>query len=344
MTEDYQEEFHYESRASRHKNKQKPQQPKKRTAIRPLIAVLCLVVFFGLGVYGGFAAINNWLGGNKIPIDISTLPEDEQQAAREERALENIDILLIGCDQRAGEAARADTIMLATLRPIDKEVSLLSIPRDTYAAVPGHGKTKINHALAYGDVSLLKESLENLLDVEIDYTMKVNFEGFKDIIDALGGVTIDVERRMYKPLENIDLKPGVQRLNGYDALAYVRWRDDGRADLGRIERQQKFLSALVDGIKNMNLKEALDVAGVVMDNIQTDMSVADMTRYGTQFLGITADDIETHSFTGTDLRIDGISYLEVSQKEIDRVMELMKYGIPEEPEISEEDNADSEIE
>lgn len=341
--DDRQQERSYASRSSRHHHKspKTPQSTKAKKGIRLSFALLLLAVFLISGVAVSFAGIHNWLGSNKPPVDISTLPPEEQQAAREERALQNINILLVGCDQRGAEAARADTIMLATLRPVDKEVSLLSIPRDTLVNIAGHGRTRINHALAYGDMPLLQKTLEDLLDTDIDYAAKVNFEGFKDIIDALGGVQIDVERRMYKPLENIDLQPGSQRLNGYDALAYVRWRGDAKADLGRIERQQKFLAALVEGIKNMNLKEALSVASVVMDNLETDMGVADMTYYGTQFLGITAADIETHSLIGKPITYNGMECLEIDQSEIERVMDLMKYGNPEEP-APEDDEGDTE--
>lgn len=327
------------SRSQRHQHKPNPKQkqPRKTTAsansstvrIRPVLAVILLIMLMFIGAVTGSSLMNNWQDKNK-PVDIASLPEDEQQAARDERALQNINILLVGCDQRENEVARADTIMLATLRPVDQEVSLLSVPRDTYTKITGHGTTKINHAMAYGGMDLLKESVENLLDVHVDYTIQVNFDAFKNIIDALGGVTIDVETRMYKPLENIDLQPGLQHLNGYDALAYVRWRGDGRADLGRIDRQQKFLAALVDGLKNMNLKEALSVAGVVMDNLTTDMSIADMTRYASKFVGMTADNIETHALSGEPVYYNDISYVKVSQEEIETVMNLMKYGNPEE--------------
>lgn len=321
------------SRSQRHQHKTKP--PKKSSTastvrIRPVLAVILLIMLMFIGAVTGSTVMSTWQEKNK-PVDISSLPEAEQQAARDERALENINILLVGCDQRDDEVARADTIMLATLRPVDKEVSLLSIPRDTLVKIPGYSTTRINHSMAYGGTDLLKETIENLLDVKVDYTMQVNFEAFKSIIDALGGVTIDVETRMYKPLENIDLQPGLQHLNGYDALAYVRWRGDGSADLGRIERQQKFLAAMVDGLKNMSLKEALGVAGAVMDNLTTDMSVADMTRYASKFVGMTPDNIETHSLVGSPVTLsNGMECLKVTQKEIDEVMALMKYGNPEE--------------
>lgn len=308
--------------------KQKKQQKSNSHIVirKPLAIILLLMI-------GCFSAI----GGYKVvcamqpPIDISTLPADQQQAIKEERALNNINILVLGCDEReAGEKARADTIIMATLRPDDKEVSLLSVPRDTRVAIPGRkGKDKINHSMAYGGMPLITETVEDFLDVKIDYTVKVNFDGFINVIDALGGVTIDVPERMYKPLENIDLKKGVQTLDGYDALAFVRYRGGPTADLGRIERQQQFITALADQVKGMSLTQALAAGEAILNSIETDMSIADMTRYGTKFLGITAEDIETHSLVCERLIIDGVDYLDPDPDNVKETMDLMKYGNPE---------------
>ena len=170
--------------------------------------------------------------------------------------------------------------------------------------------------------------------------MMVNFDGFINIIDAMGGVDIDVESRMYKPTENIDLHPGPQKLNGYDSLAYVRWRDDGRGDIGRIERQQKFIAALTEEIKGITLTEALKVADAVFDSIKTDMSVKDMTNYGTAFLGITPDDIKTYSLSGDLGRIDGISYWIADKEALKETMDKVIHGEPDE--AAEEDEKENE--
>ena len=131
---------------------------------------------------------------------------------------------------------------------------------------------KINHAMAYGGIPLILDSVENLLNIKIDHYVKVNFDGFINVIDALGGVNIEVPCRMYKPLEAIDLLPGYQTLSGSEALAFVRWRGDGTGDYGRIERQQEFLTAVTGKVREMSMKQALGVASAVMDSIETDMS------------------------------------------------------------------------
>ena len=322
-------------RSSRVAEKQKKSKKKGRILIKPFFATILLIMILCFSATAGYKVMSNHQ--DKQPVDITTLPPEDQQAAKDKKALNNINLLLVGCDERfANEKARADTIMVAILRPDDKEVSLLSVPRDTRVAIPGRKyKDKINHALAFGDLPLLQETVENLLDIKIDYSVKINFDGFVNVINALGGVTIDVERRMYRPSENIDLQKGLQTLNGKDALAYVRWRGDGLGDLGRIERQQKFLTALAEEVKDMSLTEALSVAGAVMNSIETDMSVATMTRYGVKFLGIHPSDIETHSLPGEPAMINGVSYMEPNIKGLAEVMELMKFGKPEEVPVEE---------
>ena len=128
---------------------------------------------------------------------------------------------------------------------------MLSIPRDSRVKIDGHGWDKINHAYAYGGSKLSKSVVEKLLGIPIEYTVVMNFQGFVRMIDALGGVTIDVEKRMYysDPYDDdrglyIDLHPGVQKLNGKAAIEYVRYRDE-EGDIGRVARQQKFLTALL---------------------------------------------------------------------------------------------------
>jgi LCP family protein required for cell wall assembly len=131
-----------------------------------------------------------------------------------------------------------------------KQMSLLSIPRDTRVNIPKYGWDKINAADALGGPELSMKVVSNLLDIPEKYYVQANFNGFKDIVDALGGVTLDVEQNMYHEDETdggayeINLKKGVQRLDGDKALQYVRYRDYAMGDIDRTKYQQKFLVAL----------------------------------------------------------------------------------------------------
>lgn len=133
---------------------------------------------------------------------------------------------------------------------------------------------------------------------------------------------------MYKPLEAIDLLPGYQTLDGSEALAFVRWRGDGTGDYGRIERQQQFLGAVMDKVKDMSLKQALDVASAVMDSIETDMSIKQMTSYGVNLLGISSEAIHTYSFVGQELWLNGVNYVEPDMAAIAEIVDKMQHGEP----------------
>ena len=321
------------SRPYRERIKEEPQAKvhKKRRSLHPAVGFLLLFLMLLGGVFCGYGAVNAILP-----------PVDEYYANNaEQEMLDNVNVLVLGCDEREGESvARADVIIVATLRPGAKEASMFSLPRDTRVAIEGHGHDKINHAMSYGGIPLVESSVENLLGIEIDHYVKVNFDGFINVIDALGGVNVDVPARMYKPLEAIDLLPGYQTLDGADALAFVRWRGDGTGDYGRIERQQQFIAALTEKIKSMSMSQALNVVSAVMDSIETDMSVRQMTSYGTTVLGMGTESIKTYSFVGSELWLNGVNYVEPDMTAIADIVNKMQHGEPE-PEVVPEASPDA---
>lgn len=295
-----------------------PKKRKKRRNLNPAAGFLLLFFMLISGAWCGYAAMN------------AILPDNPEYAGMDQEMLKNVNLLLLGCDEREGDsAARADVIMVATIRSEDKQVAIFSIPRDTRVDIQGHGKDKINHAMAYGGIPLVESSVEALLNIKIDHTVKVNFDGFINVIDALGGINIEVPCRMYKPLEDINLLPGYQTLDGSEALAFVRWRGDGTGDYGRIERQQQFLSAVTEKVKGMSLKQALDVASAVMDSIETDMSVRQMTSYGMNVLSGGTENIKTYSFIGKELWLNGVNYVEPDAAAIADIVDKMQHGEPE---------------
>ena len=299
---------------------------KKRKKRNPILTVLLLLVLLAGGLWCGYTVT-----GLVLPDPHAGLSDQQKEM------LNNVNILVLGCDEREGESqARADVIIVATIRPDDKEVSLFSIPRDTRVTIEGHGKDKINHAMAFGGIPLITDSVELLLGIHIDHAVKVNFDGFINVIDALGGVNINVPEKMYKPLEAIDLLPGYQTLYGEDALAFVRWRGDGLGDYGRIARQQQFIAALTEKVKNMSVGQALDVLDAVMDSIETDMSVREMTSYATNLIGLSSDKVHTYSFVGGSVYINGVNYVEPDMEEIKAIVDKMQHGEQPAEEHSEE--------
>jgi LCP family protein required for cell wall assembly len=173
-------------------------------------------------------------------------------------------ILVVGADENrdhrkriVNSMARTDTIMVVQVDFVNQRINALSIPRDTLVRIPGHGWGKINSAHALGGPKLLVETVSTLLgNLPIDEVVIVSYKAFEEAIDALGGVTIEVEKRM-RYHDNwgdlhVDLQPGVQHLNGKQALGYVRYRHTD-SDFHRIERQQKFLRAVKERLKNPNV-------------------------------------------------------------------------------------------
>ena len=138
-------------------------------------------------------------------------------------------IVVMGVDERDTDAGRSDTLFVVMLDPKNNNVSLLSIPRDTMVRVPGRGWDKINHAFAYGGHKLTQQTVEEFLGIQINNYVVVDFSGFKDLVNAIGGIDINVEKDMYyeDPYDNlvIDLQQGRQHLDGEKAIQYVRYRD-----------------------------------------------------------------------------------------------------------------------
>lgn len=286
---------------------------KKGTRLR-LIALLTLV--FLASSYLGYAAMACFLGDR---------PNIELPAPLLPGANNKINILLMGVDQRKNEPSRSDTIILASVDLKTQEVHLLSIPRDTRVAIPNHGVQKINHAHALGGPALLIKTVENFLGLPVNYYVETNFAGFKNCIDLLGGVTINVEKRMYYPWEEIDLRPGVQKLNGHDALAYVRFRSDQQGDIGRIQRQQKFFQALAkEALSLKAVWKAPWLIGELKKNVQTNMPTKEMLRVAFALKGMDQSRLQAHTLPGDPATIDGLSYWVPRAGEVKQMVALMK--------------------
>jgi LCP family protein required for cell wall assembly len=239
--------------------------------------------------------------------------------------VDKINVVLLGVDERKDDPGRSDTIMIASLDLKNKKVYILSIPRDTRVNIPNYGYTKINHAYAYGGIDLSLRTIEEFTKIPIHYYVKVNFQQFEKFIDAIGGVDIEVEKRMYyrdytdKFL--INLTPGLHHLNGKEALGYVRFRHDPMGDLGRIERQQKFLKALFKQAKEkvnlINLPYYISVAGSILS---TNISLMEGLVIASKFLDITENDIQTFVMPGVPENINGISYVIPDMEKLDEIL------------------------
>ncbi len=213
-------------------------------------------------------------------------------------------VVLLGSDARADEAARSDTIVVTRAGG-----GMLAVPRDTLVDIPGMGEDKINAAYATGGPELTVETLEGLTDLSINHYVVVDFGGVEEIVDALGGITINVEEPLSYTLEGqpVSIPAGTQELDGAEALAYVRFRDDVSADIGRVGRQQRFLGALAAEVRSPSKLPRLPAtARAVWRNIDTSMNPVQALRFAirTGLSGIG----EAELYPGTPQYIDGISY------------------------------------
>jgi LCP family protein required for cell wall assembly len=184
------------------------------------------------------------------------------------------DILLMGIDRQPtnqGEYIRSDSLMLVHVDPEQNYLSILSLPRDLRVEVPGHGLNKLNSAYTSGGPALAIQTVKELTGVNITDYVEVDFQAFSDLTDKVGGVYVDVDKHYFNPdpqFELIDLQPGYQLLNGGDALDYVRYRIDGNLDFGRMERQQRFLTALREQAMGWDLAFKLPgLVGALLDNV-----------------------------------------------------------------------------
>lgn len=326
--------------AVKKKKSQKEKKPHKPLRERRGCGCLFYLILFCIVIGVAFAAL--WMvRAHNAPTPIDQIPESERAAVAMEREKSNVYLLLAGTDQRADEASRSDTIMYAALRPVDRKIEMVSIPRDSLVEIPGVGEDKINASLAYGGVELLQETVENLVDNPVDHTVLINFESFADIIDAMGGIRINVEEDMYLPEEGIDLKAGEQKLDGHDALAFVRWRGDGTGDIGRMERQSEFMQALSEKVRHLTPWRAAMTLWTVQREIDTDMSILDILKLGWDFIGMSGDALEVQHFLYDTPYINGISYVILDDQSVDETIQLMKYGTIIDGSYSDESGAES---
>lgn len=229
-----------------------------------------------------------------------------------------MNLLLLGLDPR-DPGMRSDTMMIMTLNRRSGEINLFSIPRDMRVKIPDHRQDKINHAFAYGGVALARKTVEDFLDIKVDYYMTTDFDGFENIIDILGGIELDVEKRMYyKGIDVlIDLQPGPQHLDGDKALQYVRWRNDGEADFGRVRRQQHILKALLqEMIAFKNIIKIPRLLPEIAANIKTDLELNQAILLVNKLTSVDFEQINTFTLPGRPETINGIDYVIPQEKEI----------------------------
>jgi len=226
-----------------------------------------------------------------------------------------ISVLLMGVDQRSGDSGRSDTLIVLTVNPNEKSTQMVSIPRDTRTEIVGKGfEDKINHAYAFGGPEMAIDTVENFLDIPIDYFIQVNMESFKDIVDAVGGVT--VESPFAFSQDGYTFNEGTNSLNGEEALAYSRMRKkDPRGDFGRQERQRQIIQGVIKkGAAFSTITKSGDILNILGENIQTNLTFEQMYDIQKNYKAASTN-LEQSQINGQGTRIGGIYYFIVPEEE-----------------------------
>lgn len=249
------------------------------------------------------------------PIERGAPEEGRDGKLREdgpEEAAEKTDrpfsLLLLGSDSRGKERGRSDTMIVTVVRPRDGAMLFVSIPRDTRVDIPGRKADKIAHAYAYGGAGLAVETVEKFLDLRIDHYASINFQGFREVIDTIGGIKLPIEKDLVNDdpdHEHFVVKAGQPFYNGVDALNYVRFREDAGGDASRTKRQQIFLQAIIDKASEVGewrkIPELIEIMG---NNFATDIPPDDLLRLAEQMLRSKSRPIYSHTLAGEG-RMDG---------------------------------------
>ena len=245
-------------------------------------------------------------------------------------------ILVLGIDSNGKdtdmwEGTRSDTIMIVNIDPKTHTIKAISIPRDSKVYLPDNkGIQKINSAHALGGVNLVKKTIRETFGIRIDKYIIIHDEAVEKIVDALGGIPIYVEKKMYyhdyTAKLHIDLEKGNTVLNGQQAIGYLRYRKDGLGDIGRTHRQQWFMKSLFEKLHSPQVITKIpEVLNVANNYIKTDMSFYELSQYASMLRGVDKNKIEIATLPGAPNQKGYISYWILDPIKTQEVINRMIY-------------------
>lgn len=285
------------------------------TIKKVLITISVIIVFLLVGGIGFSYMYLSSMKTNSKDINLEASPA---------KGKENVNFLITGVDIGNAEtgadnaAQRTDTIMVVSYDPSAKTIKVTSVPRDTKIKINGKN-AKINSAVPVGGAKYLADAIQNMLGINTNYYMQVDYAAFRSIIDAIGGVDVNIENKMdYDDAAqnlHIHFDKGVQHLNGQKAEEFFRWRknNDGtgfaEGDIGRIKAQHNFIEAVVEKLKAKKTIFKLPVIlKAIAKNTKTNMSASEIIKYGTAALKVNKSNISMSTIKGTSMYIGGVSY------------------------------------
>ncbi|MGI6405681.1 MAG: LCP family protein [Syntrophaceticus sp.] len=266
--------------------------------------IISILMILGLALGAGAWWINTYL------IDRPLVTQTDPDTGKTIKAF---NVLLLGSDARPDEkTGRTDTIIVAQVSK--DRISMLSIPRDTRVDIPGHGKQKLNAAAFFEDPEATADIVSDIIGQPVNKYILVRWEGFMNIVDALGGVDVEIPKDITSystdGSENrVDLQKGIQHLDGKEALAFVRYRKEAQGDIYRVGNQLEFLKAL--GTKCKQPSTLLKLPKVIPEiyrNIETNVDLKEMLVLAKAGMNFKDSTILTQTLPGYFLNIDGVSY------------------------------------
>lgn len=304
-----------------------------------IVAAVCLAAIFVLYFAEKDAVIENIFGTESVITkrlaDYSTAQDNKRHSTlsfmpkRQNILLLGVDTNVDGVDQWRG--TRSDTMILVNIDSRSTTVNALTIPRDCKVILPGNnGIQKINSAHAIGGIDMVKKTLREMLGVKVDKYIIVNDETVKQVVDAIGGVPIHVERKMkyhdYTAKLHIDLEKGDQVLNGTQAVGYLRYRKDGLGDIGRTHRQQWFLKHFMKKLKSpATIAKLPELITVFHNYVKTDMSIIELTQLANHIRGIDENHLEIALLPGAPNQKGYISYWIIDPVKTQEVINRLIY-------------------
>ena len=315
-------------------NKKKKKSSKFSTVLKVLLVVMASLLIC-VTAYGIYLAKKAESAANQSYEQIDNRDISDRRDAKVKPLEDNVSILFVGVDDseerdQGSANSRSDALILATLNNEDKTVKLVSIPRDSYVYIPYVGyEDKINHAHAFNGTLATIETVEELFDIPVDYYVRMNFNAFIDVIDALGGIEVDVNipYAFYELDENdkktIYLEPGLQQLNGREALSLARTRKHD-SDIMRGQRQQDIIKAIAKKATSVSsITKFDDIIDAISANMKTDITFSEMKSFISYFSeGI--PQIESLTLKGYDDKINGIYYYQLDDESLQETQHILK--------------------
>lgn len=299
------------------RNRNKP----KRTWLKVTLIVVTVLVLsvggYGLSIYNNAKNTLN----DKMHEAVDTI--DTGLAKEKVAATEQLNILLLGIDAQSGEDGRSDALMVLSLDPKNDKMQLISIPRDTRTHIVGKDiDDKINHAYAFGGPDMAIATVENFLDIELDYYVSMNMVGFKELVDQLG--TITVYNDVAWSDGEYDFGFGPTEMDGDKTMSFVRMRkQDPSGDFGRTKRQRQVVQGIVNrGATIGSVTKINGLIDVLGKNMATNLDFGDMRSLLADYRN-TVKKFEDYQMEGTGTNIDGIYYLLVEEDEVQKVREMI---------------------